>query len=381
MKRKNNIYKEITIPYIFNVYKQVKSNTKNKKKLYIFDSYLGINIVDIYNTLKNKNYKQNSYNIFMIKEPKYRIVMSQNIKDKVINHVMGNLLIKALEPSLISTNIATRKGKGTHYGIKYLKKYLNELKRKELYALKFDISKYFYSINHNILKKQLSKKIKDKTFLHMLFGIIDSTDYNVNKEIKLLKEKEIQSLKNNKQKISEVQRIPLYKKGYGLPIGNLTSQIMAIYYLNDLDHVIKENLKVKYIRYMDDGVLLSNDKNYLKYCLVEIKKIINKHDLQLNNKTKIINVNKEGIDFLGFHFYIFNNKLVMKVRNKTKKKYKRKIRLIKNDLIDGKFIIPSYQGHFKWGNCYNLYKFDIIKNTRIIPKEGENNEKTNNKIL
>ena len=374
VKRKNNIYREITIPYIFNIYKQVKSNTKNKKKLYIFDSYLGINIVDIYNTLKNKNYKQNSYNIFMIKEPKYRIVMSQNIKDKVINHVMGNLLIKALEPSLISTNIATRKGKGTHYGIKYLKKYLNELKQKELYALKFDISKYFYSINHNILKKRLSKKIKDKTFLHMLFGIIDSTDYNVNKEIKLLKEKEIQSLKNNKQKIFEVQRIPLYKKGYGLPIGNLTSQIMAIYYLNDLDHFIKENLKVKYIRYMDDGVLLSNDKNYLKYCLVEIKKIINKHDLQLNNKTKIINVNKEGIDFLGFHFYIFNNKLVMKVRNKTKKKYKRKIRLIKNGLIDGKFIIPSYQGHFKWGNCYNLYKFDIIKNTRIIPKEGENKQ-------
>lgn len=110
---------------------------------------------------------------------------------------------------------------------------------------------------------------------------------------------------------------------------------------------------------MDDGVLLSNDKRYLKYCLEEIKIIINKYKLKLNDKTKIINVSKEGIDFLGFHFYIINNKLIMKIRNDTKKRFKSKIKAIKKGKItkEKSFqIIQSYKGYFKYGNCYNLYK-------------------------
>lgn len=106
---------------------------------------------------------------------------------------------------------------------------------------------------------------------------------------------------------------------------------------------------------MDDGVLLSNDKDYLKYCLKEI----NKYKLKLNSKTSIINVSKNGLDFFGFRFYIKNNKVIMKVRNKTKSNFKRKIKLIRNGKIDEDkaiCIISSYKGHFKWGNCYNLFK-------------------------
>ncbi len=353
MKRINNLYSKINIKYIFDVYKQVKVNTKNKYKIYKFDGFLNINLVDIYNVFKNKSYVCGDYNIFLIKRPKYRIVMSQNIKDKIVNHVIGNLLIEALDASLIETNIATRKNKGTHYGIKYLKKYLNEMNG-EIYALKFDISKYFYNINHDILKDEVKKKIKDKDFLDILFKIIDSTDYNVNDRIEKIKNIEIKKL-NNINKINEIKRIPIYRKGYGLPIGNLTSQILAIFYLNKLDHYIKENLKVRYIRYMDDGLLLSNDKKYLKYCLERIKNILDEYDLKLNNKTKIININKEGIDFLGFRFYI-NNKLYMKVRNDCKRRYKRKLKLIRSNKLNNKFIIPSYKGHFKWGNCFNLLK-------------------------
>ncbi len=138
----------------------------------------------------------------------------------------------------------------------------------------------------------------------------------------------------------------------------MTSQIMAIYYLNELDHYIKEKLHSKYyIRYMDDGVLLSHDKEYLKYCLSKIERATDKYKLKLNNKTKIINVNREGMDFLGFRFNIINNKIVMKVRRNTKKRFKRKMKAIKNGKIPedkGGQIISSYKGHFKWGNCYNL---------------------------
>lgn len=110
---------------------------------------------------------------------------------------------------------------------------------------------------------------------------------------------------------------------------------------------------------MDDGILLSNDKEYLKYCLSKIEKIVNKYKLKLNNKTSIINVSKNGLDFLGFRFYIRNNKLIMKVRNRTKSNFKRKMKLIKNHKIDEDnaiSIIASYKGHFKRGNCYNILK-------------------------
>lgn len=161
MKRYNNLYEDMisikNIDYIYNT--QIRKNTKNKAKIYKFEQYYTINISSIYKSLKNENYKIGKYNIFLIKDPKYRIIMSQNIKDKLVNHIVGNTLINVLEPTLINNNVATRKNKGTHYGIKMLKKYLNELKNKEVYALKFDISKYFYSIDHNILKKLYYKTL------------------------------------------------------------------------------------------------------------------------------------------------------------------------------------------------------------------------------
>lgn len=368
MKRYNNLYDEmISIQNINNIYfNQIRKNIKNKKKIYKFEENYGININDILNKLKN--YETCKYNIFLIKDPKYRIIMSLNIKDKIINHLVGNTLIKILDKSLIDGNVATRKGKGTHYGIKLLKKYLNELKEKEIYALKFDIEKYFYNIDHKVLKDLYYSKIKDKKILNLLDIIIGGTNEKyVNIVITSLIKKEIQKIKKSKLsekqktlKINELKKVPMYEKGKGLPIGNMTSQILAIFYLNELDHFIKEKLKVKYIRYMDDGLLLSNDKKHLKYCLKEITKITNRYKLKLNNKTQIINVSKNGIDFLGFRFYIINNKIIMKVRNKTKKKFKR---VIKNKRKEEKYtqIINSYKSHLKWGNCYNLIYKNILK--------------------
>lgn len=284
--------------------------------------------------------------------------MSSNITDKLINHVISRkILIPILDKSLIDTNVATRIGKGTHYGLKKLKKYLNEMNG-EVYALKFDISKYFYNIDHEILINLLKKKIKDKDVINILSLLINQADSDyVNKCIDIVKEKEIEKLnrlniKNKDKLIDEVERIPYYKKGKGLCIGSMSSQILAIYYLNELNHFIKEKLKVRYIRYMDDGLLLNNDKNYLKYCLKEVIKVLDKYKLKTNNKTKIVNVNKEGIEFLGFRFYI-KNKVIMKVRNNTKKRFKKAIKLYKCGIINYE-VINSYKFHLKWGNSYNL---------------------------
>ena len=135
----------------------------------------------------------------------------------------------------------------------------------------------------------------------------------------------------------------------------MTSQILAIFYLNELDHYIKEKLHIKYyIRYMDDGVLFHTDKNYLKYCLNKINEIVNKYNLELNNKTKVINVNKEGIEFLGYKFNL-KNKLIIKVRSSTLKRYNHKLKLIKNGFIKEEkaiLIINSYNALFKYSSYY-----------------------------
>ena len=358
MKRINNIYNKICdFETIIEMYKTVKTTVKNKSKIIRFEEFKTYNINNIYNKLNNKTYIPGKYNIFLIKKPKYRIVMAQNISDKIINHLVAKyLIVDVVEKSLINENVATRKNKGTHYGMKLLKQYLIKLsKEKEIYALKIDIHKFFYSIDHNILKDLLKTKIKDKDALNIISKIIDSTNNEyINKTIKKYKENEIKYIKNqnikNKDKIiNEIGRIPYYNIDKGLPIGNMTSQIMAIFYLNELDHYIKEKLKIKYyIRYQDDMILLSQNKKYLIECLDEIKTIIEKYKLKTNNKTQIINIKKNGIDFLGFHYYIKNKKIIMKLRNSTKEKLKHTIKTLEHK--------NSYYAHLKHGNCYNLYK-------------------------
>ena len=229
MKRKKKLYDTITFEDIKRVYlRQIRVNTKNKVKIRKFEDFYSINLSRAQKIINDKNYIPGKYNIFLIKEPKYRIIMSQNIIDKLINHVIADkILLPTLDNSLIDMNVATRIGKGTHYGIRYLKKYLNELKGETIYALKFDISKYFYSIDHDILFDLLKKKIKDKDVLDILFKIIESTDSEyVNKKIEFLKKKELSKIKNMnipynhyKKIIKEIENIPIYEKGKGLPIG------------------------------------------------------------------------------------------------------------------------------------------------------------------
>lgn len=264
------MYENITdLNNIINIYNsEIKKNTKNKIKIEKFENYLSLNIFNIYNELKDEKVKFSKYHIFLIKEPKYRIIMSQTIKDKIINHLVARyFLLKVYEKSFLNSNIATRKGKGPLFGIKLIKKYINELKKenKDIYYLKCDISKYFYNVDHNILKNILRKKIKDKKALKLIDDIIDSTNYSyVSKRIEELCQKEIDKInklqipqKEKNKKIEEINKIPRFdKKGKGIPIGNMTSQAFAIIYLNELDHYIKEKLNIKYYaRYMDGATV------------------------------------------------------------------------------------------------------------------------------
>jgi hypothetical protein len=235
---------------------------------------------------------------------------------------------------------------GTHYALDLLKNQMLGLRWEHpwetLYCLKCDINKYYYSIDHQTLKQKLRRLIKDPKLLRLLDHIIDS---------------------GNNVAIRERTRLGLPCRGAGLPIGNLTSQFFAIYYLSDMDHMIKEKLRIKhYIRYVDDFSLLHHDKEYLKYCKAEIENHLAGIKLRLNPKSQIFPL-RQGIDFLGFRTYMTETgRVVRKVRRDSVRRMKRKISHFTREFSQGTMLcgeqirrcLVSWNGHAKHGNTYNL---------------------------
>jgi len=315
MKRKGNLYQDIyKIENIMSAYDEVCRNTKSKRKVNRFKDFKCIYISRIYNILKNREYKVGPYVHFTIYEPKKREIVSQGMLDKVVNHLVSRyILYPALLPCLIDTNVASRAGLGTKAGLDAANEFHRKCKVKygKYYILKCDISKFFSSINKDILKEKIKRRIKDKDAIKIVFDIIDSEEE-------------------------------------GLGIGNMTSQVFAIFYLNDLDHYIKEDLKIKYyVRYQDDFLLFHESKDYLKYCFEKIKEFLKKEKLELNGKSRLYTSSNNFI-FLGR-----NKKGEYARYRNVKRKLKKKVYLYRTGKINLMGVTESLL-------CYkNLCKRDI----------------------
>ena len=370
MKRISNLYdKMISYSNILFIFNKIKNRCHNKNKLIKFIRYKNSNLINILEKLKSNTFTFSNYHIFLIHEKKYRIIMSENISDKIVNQLVSYFILIPSLKCLIDSNIATRKGKGSSYGYKLINSYINTIgTNKDIYVLRIDIKKYFYNINHDILLDMLKRRIKDVKAIN---NLINNEINRVNKLNISDKEKDIL--------ISELNSIPLYRKGYGLSIGCLTNQLMAIFYLNDIDHYIKEILKCKYyIRYMDDLYILSDNKYHLNKIYCDIKNKLKEIDLDINTKSGIYRL-KEGVSFLGYTYNIKNNRLLIRYDNNTIRRIDKKLKyLYDNDFNSYYTSILSYKGYFIRCNtklyfdkysklCINnIYdKYIIIKNKYI----------------
>ena len=300
MKRKNNIYNNICDMenIIEAVDKVFKSINNPKKKAYIKKNK-SILVSSIYNTLCNKSYISKPKNLFYIYEPKKRKIRSLQIIDKIINTLISKqILYPALLPSLIDQNVASRPKHGTSKGKEYLRKYLKkaDINYGTYYILKCDIHKFFASINHKVLKEKLKRKIKDKEALDIIFRIIDSDEE-------------------------------------GLSLGSMTSQTLAIFYLNDMDWYIKQKLRIKYyVRYQDDFILIHRSKKYLKECKRKIEEFLKKEKLELNKSTRIYK-SSDNFSYLG------ETKRGQFVK---RRKAIKKIKAAKHDYINNKISLSTY---------------------------------------
>lgn len=313
MKRKNNLYDNMcNMKNIMSAFDEVCKNTKNKRKVKAYKEYKCVYISRIYKILESKEYKVGPYIVFTIYEPKERRIVSQNLQDKIINHLVSRqILYPALNPCLIKENVASIKGKGTKAGLELEREFIRKckIKYREYYILKCDISKFFASIDHDILKEKLRRRIKDKDALKIIYNIIDSEEN-------------------------------------GLGIGNMTSQVLAVFYLNDLDHYIKEELGIKYyVRYQDDFLLFHPSKKYLQECFDKIKKFLEGEKLTLNRKSRIYK-NTNNFLFLG------RNKTGKYARYRNiKRKIKYKKYLYENRKIPLSNLVNSII-------CYNQFLYD-----------------------
>lgn len=307
---------------------------RKKREVIEFEMDLARNLVDISDQLTARTYHMNGYYHFMVMEPKEREIFAAHYRDRVVLHsVCDEVLVPLFEKLLIYDNAACRKGKGTHFALRRFKGFLREHYKahgNRGYVLKCDISKYFASIDHEILLGKLRRVIRDDD----VFNLIE--DYVRNYHTKGM-------------------------PGVGLPLGNQTSQLFALYYLDGMDRMLKERMRFKhYVRYMDDFLVLHHDKGRLEEAREAVQRYVESElKLTLNAKTRIIPLS-QGVEFLGWRFYLTREgRIRMRLRKQSKNRFARRMKRLAEDYMAGKATeenvratIASYKGHLKHGDAH-----------------------------
>lgn len=336
MKIWHNLYpKLITKKNIFRGWKEFLVGKKKKKDVVYFIKDLQQNLNNLYLVLREKTYRPGSYTGFYVKDPKIRLIHKAEVVDRVVHHIVSCQLEKIFEPTFIAHSFSCRKDKGTHRGVAVLQKMALRVSlnnTRVCWVLKCDIRKFFASVNHKILFKILSRKINDQDFLDLLFKIIDSFYSDRTKDL------------SNKK---------------GIPIGNLTSQFFSNIYMNELDQFLKHKLKIKYyVRYADDFVILSHDRNFLENLVGYIQQFLKTElDLELHPNKVIFGKFKSGIDFLGY--IIFPHHILPRTKTKRRmlKKIKRKVEAFKAGKISEETLNQTIQSYLGYLAHANTYKF------------------------
>lgn len=277
------------------------------------------NIIQLHTELVNKTYKHGSYFAFKISDPKSRDIHKAGLRDRIVHHAVYRILYPFFDKKFIFDSYSCRKNKGTHKAIDRLRDFGRKVSRnntKTVWVLKGDIKKFFATVDHKILKSILAKYIGDTDVLSLLEKIIDSFSTNGSANV-------------------------------GIPLGNLTSQLLVNIYMNEFDQFVKRKLKTKYyIRYADDFLILNENKNHLEELVPQISQFLETElKLTLHPNKLFIKTLASGIDFLGW--ITFPHHRIP--RTSTKRRMFKKL-----DNNKSKETLNSYLGLLSHGNTYEL---------------------------
>lgn len=306
--------KAFTKENLYLAYLDARKGKRKKRATLNFETNLGANLEELYFELFENKYRPRPYSQFMVYEPKPRVINAPAFRDLVVQHAIYRVIYPIFNKTFIHTSYACRKGGGTHKASNYTQEQIRKYSG-ELYFLKLDIKKFFYSIDRMILRAIFEKKIKDKRFLDLM----------------------CEFTKMNGEK--------------GIPIGNLLSQLYALIYMNSVDHFIKREIKNKsYVRYVDDFILIGLTLDDAKDFKEKIENFV-KDKLNLELSHWHIQKIKRGINFVGYRTW----KRIKFVRKHSMYKMKKAIKKIKLESI------ISLIGHAKGTATIKYYRELLIE--------------------
>jgi hypothetical protein len=296
--------KEQLLIDLFQAYFDARKNKRNKKAALRFEYNFESEVIAMHQKIINRTYKPSRSIAFIVTKPVIREVFAAHFRDRVVHHYIYNKISPIFEQQFIEDSYSCRKGKGTLYGINRIFEKIercSENYTKDSYILKLDVRGYFYSMDKTILYNTIQKTLLEKK--EELLCDYDTLNYLIKTTIYSDPTSNVHKIKDDKNwKILPQNKSLFYaKKGCGLPIGNLTSQLFSNIYMDRFDHFITDQLNIKhYGRYVDDFIIIHHDKNYLLSLIPKLRKFLKeKLNLTLHPKKIYIQHHKRGVEFLG----------------------------------------------------------------------------------
>lgn len=323
----------ISMESLLRAWDEFKKGKGAKLDVQIFELYLEDNLFRLHRDLIHKRYKHGEYTGFYILDPKVRRIHKAQVRDRIVHHLIFQALNPIFEPTFIPDSYSARINRGTHRGVKRLAMVARKVNQTNgrCFVLKCDIKKSFPSIDHQILLNIIDQRIKDPDAMWLIKKVVTSF-------------------------LSEFSK-PGQPKG--APIGNLTSQLFANIYMNELDQFMKHDLGVKYyLRYTDDFLIVHHDRDYLVALKEKISNFLDtKLKLTLHPNKVTIRKYREGIDFLGYVTLPKTTVLRTRVKRRIFKKLKERTEQFKDGKITEQTLIQSfnsYLGVLGHANSYRL---------------------------
>lgn len=322
--------------------KAIKGDKEFKAEAIKFGMCKEFHLVSLWRDIKNETYAPGSYNQFYVHEPKKRLISAPMFRDKIVQFAIHEVLEEVYEDVYINDSYACRKGKGSHRAANKVQHYMRlcEWKHGTGWIVALDVKKFFYSIDRELNKSIVAKKLPFPTFLNVLFKVIDSSPEGT----------------------------------IGIPLGCVTSQDLSGIHMTKLDNYCKRYLGIKwYVRYADDVVAVVETREQAQELKSNMIWYLKEHlKLETNEKTKIYPID-QGVNAYGYKIWTTH----MLVRNQSKRKMKRRIKSMDAKLQAGELeldyvqqCVNSWLGHARHSNSYNLCK-KIFKKYPYIDVESD----------
>lgn len=268
MKRLGGVWAEVTsFTNLYRAYSNARKGKQSREAVANFTLNLEEELFALQQELESRTYQHGGYRQFMIYDRKPRLISAAPFRDRVVHHALMNVVEPYLDRRMIYHSYACRRDKGVHRAVDQYQQWAGCY----AYVLKLDVSRYFPSIDQALLKQMLRRHIKDQSVLWLADSVIDSAN-----------------------------GLPHLQKGKGLPIGNLTSQVMANLYLNALDHWLQALPDVHYLRYVDDLFVLGNAKAQLWLLAESIEQRLSELALRVAPGKVTLQRTAEKVDVLGY---------------------------------------------------------------------------------